>query len=108
MNPVLIKFLDTVIDYLTKGIVPNIYCKNINLMEELFISLHMDQQYLNYLINGFENKKSKFNLRLLKPNEISNFNKRVKGPVEYFCLLGHLEHIYFYIGPYDYPIRIIN
>mgnify|MGYP000951208650 CR=1 FL=1 len=110
LNPTLIKFLDMLADYLSKGIVPNIYCKNTILMNELFIFLSMDPKYLNYLFESFKKRNNKFGLRKLTVAEINKLNFKIKGAAEYFCLsdMANNECINFYIGPYDYPIKIIN
>lgn len=110
LNPTLIKFLDMLADYLSKGVVPNIYCKNTALMNELFIFLNMDPKYLNYLLESFKRRNNKFGLRKLSVSETMGLNIKIKGAAEYFCLSDttNRECINFYIGPYDYPIKIIN
>lgn len=110
-NPGLIKFLDVLIDYLSRGIVPNIYCKNTILMQELFVLLNMDKKYLDYLLKTFKVKSNgKYTLRTLTQDEIIKLKFRVRGAVEYFILgdPSNGEFIKFYIGPYDYPIKIIH
>lgn len=110
LNPTLIKFLDMLADYLARGIVPNIYCKDTVLMSQLFNFLNMEPKYLEYLLNAFKKRKSNFGLRNLTFSEISILNVRVRGSAEYFCLSDptYGECINFYIGPYDYPVKIIN
>ena len=110
MNPTILKFLNMLIDYLSQGIIPNIYCKNTKLMQEMFIILRMDPKYLNYLLDQFQKRNSKYVLRTLTTNEINNLNLRVKGEAEYLslCDYNYNNCLNFYIGPYDYPIKIIN
>lgn len=105
------KFLDMLTDYLSKGIVPNIYCKNTELMQEMFVLLSMDKKYVDYLLQTFKSKSSnKYSLRTLTDDEIIKLNSRVRGAAEYFVLGDHSygQFIKFYIGPYDYPIKIIR
>jgi len=110
MKTSILKFLDMVVDYLAKGVVPNIYCKNVSLVKELFILLNMNPTYSNYLIETFSKRNSKFKLRLLTNQEVKTLKTRIKGEAEYFCLYDpkYNECIYFYIGPYEYPIHIIH
>lgn len=109
-NPVILKFLNMLIDYLSQGIIPNIYCKNIQLMQEMFVMLRMDPKYLSYLLNQFKKRSSKYALRILTTNEINNLHTRIRGEAEYLslCDLSNNDCLKFYIGPYDYPIKIIN
>jgi len=109
-NPVIIRFLNMLIDYLSQGVIPNIYCKNILLMREMFILLRMDPKYLNYLLDQFKKKNSRYVLRVLSNDEISNLNTRIRGEAEYLrlCDSNSSDCLNFYIGPYNYPIKVIN
>lgn len=107
-NPSIIKFLNMLVDYLTQGIIPNIYCKNTQLMQEMFIGLQMNTMYLNYLLSEFKKRNSRYALRSMTANEISNLKVRVKGEAEYLCLCDNYSHLSFYVGPYDYPIKMIT
>ncbi|ARF10680.1 hypothetical protein Hokovirus_2_207 [Hokovirus HKV1] len=101
-----IKFLDKLIDYLIKGILPDIKCKNIMIIKNMFSFLNMKQIYINYLIINFNNKKRN-DYRLTLISNLASCNK-IRGEAEYFSLCNGKKCIYFAIGPYSRPIILLK
>lgn len=98
------KFLDILTDYLAQGIVPKLYCKNIEIIRNMFLLLNMKNNFKNYVIDEFD-KKNTTKILILK-NSVQGTCNRIRGEAEYFSLYNKAsgQAINFCIGPYEYPI----
>ena len=101
------KFLNTVAQSLANGRFPKFYCRNTEIILDMFIFLSMKPEFVKYFIKQFNKSRlPHLILKNLTDDEINQLKSRPRGAAEFFKIINQNSEVttYFYIGPYSDPV----